>query len=79
MWNLRWRARLRRYHNFPGLLGSGNLFNLNWQKAGSAAVGSALNGDSPSEVLSNAESALGGGEQTQVDTYKNKPAAGIFH
>jgi hypothetical protein len=80
MWNMRWRARLRRYHNFPGLLGSaGNLFDLNWSQAGKVGVASALNGDSPTEVLTNAEAALGGSQETQVDTYRNEPTTGIYH
>ncbi len=80
MWNLRWRARLRRYHNFPGLLGAaGNIFDLNWAQAGKVAEASALKGDSPTTILNNAEEALGGSSETEVDKYNNKPTAGIYH
>jgi hypothetical protein len=73
MWNMRWRARLRRYHNFPDGLGAEAL------EAALSAVGGG-----PAEA---AVAALisGGGlvglepETVQVNKENNPPAKNIYH
>ncbi len=85
MYNLRWRARLRRYHNFPGLLGDTSLQTANWGQAGASALGAGLGtlvekGGSPTDAIEAAETAFGDSlGLTQVDTYKNPIPASIFH
>jgi hypothetical protein len=77
MWNMRWRARLRRYHYFPGLLGQADavatLMNSNFGNVATGAVTALLNGQSVGDFL---KSMVGG---TSVDSYTNTPTATIYH
>jgi hypothetical protein len=77
MWNMRWRARLRRYHYFPGILGQADavatLMNSNFSNVATGAVTAMLNGQSVGDFLS---SMVGG---TSVDSYTNTPTANIYH
>jgi hypothetical protein len=78
MWNMRWRARLRRYHNFPGALGD------------AASLEAALNNVEAMGVSGLAKLAiselLGGGgvsgltpETVNVNSEHNEPAKNIYH
>ena len=77
MWNMRWRARLRRYHYFPGILGQADavatLMNANFNNVASSAVSALLNGQSVNDFLS---SMVGG---TSVDSQSNPPTPNIYH
>ncbi len=79
MWNLRWRARLRRYHYFPGLVGDLDaLMGANIEQALKTAAATGINdllhGESPESILKSLTD-----EGTSVDSYKNKPTEDIFH
>ena len=79
MWNLRWRARLRRYHFFPGILGdldaaASFLMTANFTQALSTAAGDVLHGQSPTDILQSLT-----GADTHVDSYTNPTAPGVFH
>jgi hypothetical protein len=77
LWNMRWRARLRRYHYFPGLLGQADavatLMNANFSNVANGAVTALLNGQSVGDFLSG----LVGG--TSVDSQNNPPTPNIYH
>ncbi len=78
MWNLRWRARLRRYHYMPGLAGDLDaMMNMNWTKAAEAAGKGLIDGDTISQIVNNVMKTAGGG--VEVNTYHNKPLAGVYH
>ena len=55
MWNMRWKARLRRYHYFPGADGIGDaaidLMNQGFDNVASAAVQALLSGKNPLTAL----------------------------
>jgi hypothetical protein len=74
MWNMRWRARLRRYHYFPGADGIGDaaidLMNKGFASVASAAVSSLLNGKNPLTDLVGS---------TSVNELPTKGAPDIFH
>ena len=74
MWNMRWRARLRRYHNFPGPLGAEASLEAALNNLGGGFAGTAIT------------KLLGGGTivglvpaTTKVDVENNKPAKNIYH
>jgi hypothetical protein len=78
MWNLRWRARLRRYHYIPGILGDLDaIMNLNFNKAAAAAAKGLVDGDTISQIVASVMGSSGG--DVTVNTYKNKPTPGVFH
>lgn len=74
MWNMRWRARLRRYHVFPGPGGAGLSLEAALNNIGGGIAGAALG------------TLLGGGDvvglepaSTKVDSEHNEPAKDIYH
>jgi hypothetical protein len=78
LWNMRWRARLRRYHYFPGALGEGDQFlDLAGQGFSTlmSKVGASLEGGaSPSSILGSLYT-----PEVDVNSYSNKPTVTIFH
>lgn len=82
MWNMRWRARLRRYHYFPGILGDGDralgavldLMNQGVTSVLTTVATDALNGMSPNDIMT---SLLG--QSTDVSKQDNTPASKIYH
>ena len=78
MWNLRWRARLRRYHYVPGILGDLDaIMNMNLKKAAAAAATGLIDGESISEIVAKVMGTSGG--DVTVNSYQNKPTPGVFH
>jgi len=75
MWNMRWRARLRRYHYFPGADGIGDaaidLMNTGFANVASAAVTALLDGKNPLTSLV--------GPAVSVDKLPDTGAPNIFH
>jgi hypothetical protein len=79
MWNMRWRARLRRYHFFPGILGdldaaASLLMTANLQQAATGAVTKLINGESMTQIVQEIT-----GADTHVDSYTNPVAPGVYH
>jgi hypothetical protein len=75
MWNMRWRARLRRYHNFPGF--GGPAASL---EAALNTLTGGLAGDALKKVLGGAGGVFGlEVSETDVDSEHNPPAKGIYH
>jgi hypothetical protein len=75
MWNMRWRARLRRYHNFPGRGGSA---------ASLEAALNSLSGGLAEDALKKVMGGVGGVfgldiSDNDVDSESNPPAKGIYH
>jgi hypothetical protein len=83
MWNMRWRARLRRYHYFPGILGIGDqalgaveaLMSSNITKVLTTAATDALNGESAGDIIND----MLGTTETDVSKQNNTPAPKIYH
>jgi hypothetical protein len=78
LWNMRWRARLRRYHYFPGALGEGDQFlDLAGQGFSTlmSKVGAGLEGGAtPSSILGSLYT-----PEVDVNSYTNKPTVTVFH
>jgi hypothetical protein len=75
MWNMRWKARLRRYHYFPGADGIGDaaidLMNTGFANVASAAVQALVSGKNPlSELL---------GPEISVNKLPTTGAPNIYH
>ena len=78
LWNMRWRARLRRYHYFPGAGGQVDaiidLMNQGFQTIATNIVGGVLKGQSPSDIM---KSMIG--SEVDVNSQSNTPSPTIFH
>lgn len=75
MWNMRWKARLRRYHYFPGADGIGDaaidLMNTGFANVASAAVQALVSGKNPlTELL---------GPEISVNKLPTTGAPNIYH
>jgi hypothetical protein len=73
MWNMRWRARLRRYHNFPEMLGPEAL------EAALSAVGGGAAETAISVLLTGGGIAGLAPTMVQVNKEDNPPAKNIYH
>jgi hypothetical protein len=74
MWNMRWRARLRRYHNFPGALG-----DIGSLEAALNNVGGGLAGLALSKLIGGGGVAGLEPADVKVDKENNLPAKKIYH
>lgn len=72
LWNMRWRARLRRYHYFPGMTGQIDqiisLMGSSLKAIFDQTVAGALNGQSPTSIINGMI-----GSEVSVDSYTNTP------
>ena len=75
MWNMRWRARMRRYHYFPGADGVVDsiidLMNTGFANVASSAIQALLAGKNPMTTLI--------GPEVSVNTLPSGGAPNIFH
>jgi hypothetical protein len=75
MWNMRWRARLRRYHNFPGALGAASSLKAALNNVESNAASIAI-----SDLLGGGDTVPGlDPSDVNVNIEDNKPAKDIYH
>jgi hypothetical protein len=80
LWNMRWRARLRRYHYFPGVAGQidniiTNLFDPGVPAVVSTIIGGVLKGESPEDAIFGAN----GVSAINVNQIPSAASVPIFH